>query len=46
MNQDKQTLYMRYNKDTNTIFHIYEIVNIDYSFWALYNAYNNYIQAF
>ncbi len=37
---------MRYNKDTNTIFHIYEIVNIDYSFWALYNAYNNYIQAF
>ena len=46
MNQDKQILYMRYDKETDTIFHIYVIVNIDYSFWTLYNTYNNYIQAF
>lgn len=41
MNQNKKITYMEYDEDSNTISHIYEIINIDYSPLSLYNAYKD-----
>ena len=41
MNQNKKITYMKYDEDSNTISHIYEIINIDYSPLSLYNAYKD-----
>lgn len=38
---NKKITYMKYDEDSNTISHIYEIINIDYSPLSLYNAYKD-----
>ena len=39
MNQNKKITYMEYDEDSNTISHIYEIINIDYMSGLIQIAY-------